>query len=349
MKCIYCGEEVGQRGEGDHVVPASLGRMLPELTLDCVCEVCDNENGRNFETAFARMGFVGWFRRVHQIQSKHSKGNPLYNPLTNRKSGYQAGGFDVYRELPDGQRARPYALPSGEIYASLTAEVIDGERTEREIHIPPYLDAEGIADFLVKLVTDVKPKRVKYHVPEEIAAEIAAHVLKSGVTIKGQTTDPKRREFTKYNVHTVLDERYQRAVLNITLKAMIYAGYNPSLLRPALDFARYEKWAEPSVSRWDEDRMDVNFTDDLPLSAYWHYFMWRVYHDCLQIEVSLVNRMEKRGCISQFRFPLGEDRSIIIPNGHLLVVHRADGGWLHLVKGGSVLKSGCPDYTKTIS
>ena len=66
MKCIYClvDKEANCFIKVEHVIPQSFGLFKNNLTLKCVCDVCNQFFGDNLEMIMGRDSFEGLFRYV---------------------------------------------------------------------------------------------------------------------------------------------------------------------------------------------------------------------------------------------------------------------------------------------
>lgn len=72
-KCIYCSRAIdSKRGEGDHVIPAALGRFRDDLRFRRICRDCNGRLGKLEETLL-RSAPEAFFRRIVQPVVKRRK------------------------------------------------------------------------------------------------------------------------------------------------------------------------------------------------------------------------------------------------------------------------------------
>jgi hypothetical protein len=345
---MYCDLPFPERIVGDHVIPQSLGKLCPELVLKCVCEKCDNGNGAFIEKVMARGGLIGWFRLINRIKSENNKGKPAYNPLIDPRFGYKTNFFDVYQvDEKTGERIRPYVLPNGTLYSPLTIDVLNEDGSVREVRsIDSALDAEGIAAFCLKVATEVKPRSIKYHVPEEINEAVHRAIITKGCKIISRQTEPKQRTLETFTIHAVFEEPYQRGVLNIALKAIVFSGCDRALLKPALAFAQKGEFPRNGVSIINKAASALNHSADNDISDHGHRFEWKFTHEHLYVNCFMLCKSDKHGMVSQFRFPLGESSALVVPTGVCIVKYlktptkRGEIGWIEVLRGGEVIASG---------
>jgi hypothetical protein len=60
--CIYCRSELPAKVPREHVVPQSFGVFTPDLTLDCVCSVCNGYFGSKLEWPMLNQSIEGALR-----------------------------------------------------------------------------------------------------------------------------------------------------------------------------------------------------------------------------------------------------------------------------------------------
>ena len=60
--CIYCRSELPAKVPREHVIPQSFGAFTPDLTLDCVCSVCNGYFGSKLEWPMLNQSIEGALR-----------------------------------------------------------------------------------------------------------------------------------------------------------------------------------------------------------------------------------------------------------------------------------------------
>ena len=188
----------------------------------------------------------------------------------------------------------------------MTIDVLNEDGSVREVRsIDSTLDAEDIVILCIKVATEVKPLSVKYHVPEELNEAVQRPIITGGGKIISGQTEPKQRTVETFTTHAVLEEPYQRGVLNIALKAIVFSGCDWALLKPALSFGQKGEFPRDGVSIINKAASTLNFSAHNNISDHGHRFEWKFTHEHLYVNCFMLCQSDKHGMVSQFRFPLG--------------------------------------------
>src|SRR5436190_4588201 len=147
--CIYCGMAVNlSQGEGDHVIPAALGRFEEELILRRICRQCNSRIGK-CEEQLLRCAPEAFVRRMVQPPVKRNKRGTSWVGA----SGIPPPKFTVnhgdHLELVDGSTDDPR-----NVYPIDQLVIVNKEKGEHHIrlfsnmtaaHLRAKIDALGLS------------------------------------------------------------------------------------------------------------------------------------------------------------------------------------------------------------
>lgn len=145
-KCIYCGTAVDlQRGQGDHVVPAALGRFEGEFVFRRICRDCNTRIGK-CEEQILRCAPEAYVRRMVQPNVKRNKRGTGWAGANGMPSPKFMLDHGDHHELVDGSSDDPR-----NVFSIDQLVIMDDTKGEHHIRLFPEMTAQQLQAKIASL------------------------------------------------------------------------------------------------------------------------------------------------------------------------------------------------------
>jgi len=354
VKCAMgCGRLLnGGKGSRDHVLPEGLGQFDKPFITDRICKECNNHYGRILETPLLRQSFFTPIRNMLGIRSAKSKKKTFQDPLkTLRNSGpTKFAELDV---TVRGINVKP--IFNGVTIAELpTTALIDfqnGIKTSIELIGTP---AE-MAKQIVNTMNGIKGTVNIYAYNKDDVEAVMTILNGEGFVHEGQPIEisrESRRIVVKCAIDGQLNETHLRAHGYILIKSLLYAGYDPAMLKNLIEFV---KGSPPSINacgQFDQVMRDANIQEKTLLEQedIHHCVGWDVSDTETHGFVGLFAN-QQMAIVAHFSARHPTRQLVLAPghipgNGRIAAAYHNDGnpghGWCMLIRNGTVEETSRP-------
>jgi hypothetical protein len=225
--CIYCRELVAPPFPKEHVIPEAFGRFRNNLTLDCVCGVCNKFFGRELELFLTRDSVEALLRVRYGLRAKSGNRELGKSRLTIRVTS--PGDWNGARLT--AERDATGTTITGRPMPQVGFRKLD--ESKREWFLEEEL--EGIKSW-ERYRTGTETFIVGS--PDEAVQRLADKLNKLGVVFKERGGAEKRRELVEIFAQPVLDDVIFRGVGKIAFNFLAYLIGSHFVLRSEFDTIR---------------------------------------------------------------------------------------------------------------
>ena len=209
--CIYCGKIVDpSKGEGDHVIPATLGQFKNDVHFRGICPSCNEKIGKS-EEQLLRCSPVRFFRDIVIPSTSRSRGRNI-----TWQGAAGAPAPQPYAETEDGRLlARHTGQPLGFEHIDQLI-LLDDTGKEHFIPLSPKMTAEALKVKIVALkIGKIKTARCDWSLDNEKAyREMILKVAPNFTFIRLATRKAGNHEVIMNVAFTVTDHHF-RAIAKI--------------------------------------------------------------------------------------------------------------------------------------
>jgi HNH endonuclease len=225
--CIYCRTRADGPFPKEHVVPQAFGRFLDNLTLQCVCGVCNSFFDRELEVFLTRDSVEALLRVRYGLKTKSGRRKLGTSRLTIRviSPGDWYGARIRTERNAEGTEIKGEPLPQVGFRKF-------GE-TERKWFLEDELENKRAWE---RYRTDAETHIVGQ--PDAAVQRLVEKLLKFGIVFKKRGTPEKHGGPVQVFAESILDDIIFRGVAKIAFNFLAYIRNVDFVLRPDFDEIR---------------------------------------------------------------------------------------------------------------